>query len=116
HGKPLWSADGQTWTESTVNGLTVSISLISVGASSAGLIAVGYDDNDNDVAFESADGKVWSAAPASAQLLGTSDVLFANGGGDLLAFAIHPTAKNGQTLVWKMVGIDVWRDPATIPG
>ena len=115
-GKPLWSTDGETWSEATANGLSASSSLITVGASATGLIALGYDDSDKSIAFESADGKVWSGDAATAQLLGTSDVLFANGGGNLLAFAIHPTAKNGQTTVWQMAGIDVWRELTMISG
>ncbi len=70
--------------QATANGLPASSSLISVGASPTGMIAVGYDDNDNDIAFESGDGKMWSDAPSTAQLLGSSDVEFANGGDGLL--------------------------------
>ena len=115
-GKPIWSTDGQTWTAATANGLPASSSLISVGASPTGMIAVGYDDNDNDIAFESGDGKVWSDAPSTAQLLGSSDIVFASGGDGLLAFAIEPTSGAGQTVVWQMEGIGVWRRLATIDG
>jgi hypothetical protein len=115
-GAPLWSTDGQTWTQATANGLAATSRLISVGASPTGMIAVGYDDNDNSIAFESGDGKVWSDAPATAQLLGSSDVVFANGGDGLLAFVIKPTSGAGQTEVWKMEGIGVWRELATIDG
>jgi hypothetical protein len=115
-GPPLWSTDGLTWTLGSATGLAATSRLISVGASPTGVIAVGYDDADNSIAFESGDGKTWSDAPATAQLLDSSVVLFANAGGDLLGFAIRPTADAGQTVVWHMQGIGVWQQLGTIDG
>jgi hypothetical protein len=115
-GPPLWSTDGLTWTQGTAPGLVATSRLISVGASPTGLIAVGFDDADKSIAFESGDGKTWTEAPATAQLLDSSEVLFANAGADLLGFAIQPTAGAGQTVVWHMQGIGVWQQLGTIDG
>ena len=54
--------------------------------------------------------------PPTAQLLGSSDVVFANGGDGLLAFVIRPNEQAGQTVVLQMQGIGVWRQLATIDG
>lgn len=115
-GLPLWSADGLTWTQGSGDALPGSARLDSIGASTAGLIAIGNDDAEQPLARESTDGKTWSDAPATAQLLDSSEVNFESGDGALLGFALQPTADSGQTVVWKMAGAGVWTQLGTIAG
>jgi hypothetical protein len=109
---PLWSTDGQNWTEGT--GATVDNGrLNSIGASGSSLIAFGFDDSEKPIARQSGDGKQWADASPVATLLDSSSVDFATGD-VMLAFAHAGNFGSGQTAVWRMPSLGVWQQIATI--
>jgi hypothetical protein len=111
-GLPLWSTDGEVWTQGTGDVLPYSGRVSEIGASPAGIVAYGIAwDANTPVARVSNDGMHWSDAPAVAQVFDMRQVDFVGGGGDLYAFV---TGTKGKTAVYRMESVNVWQERATI--
>jgi hypothetical protein len=111
-GLPLWSTDGDVWTEGTGDVLPTSGRVGEIGSSPAGLVAYGVVwDSGAPLARVSSDGTHWRDAPAMAQVFGGREVDFVAAGDDLYAFV---TGTNSKTSVYRMESLGVWQARATI--